>query len=162
VTDELDIARLKEVMSHFATGVTIVAGLEDGEPHGFTAQSFASLSIDPPLIIVCPGKSVQSWPHIRTGGAFCVNILAHDQQDVCMTFASKSADKFAGVGWTPAPATGSPKLDGALAWIDCRLEAEHDGGDHTIVVARVEHVDVAAEPFHPLLFYRAGFGRFQS
>jgi flavin reductase (DIM6/NTAB) family NADH-FMN oxidoreductase RutF len=79
-----------------------------------------------------------------------------------MTFASKTPDKFIDVGWQPAPGTGSPMLDGAVAWIDCEVEAEHDGGDHTIVVGRVVHVDVAEGEFHPLLFYRAGFGRFQS
>jgi 3-hydroxy-9,10-secoandrosta-1,3,5(10)-triene-9,17-dione monooxygenase reductase component len=159
---ELDVARLKSVVGHFATGVTIVAGIEGGQPHGFTAQSFHSLSIDPPLILVCPSKTVSSWPHIRDAGAFCVSILARDQEDLAMTFASKTANKFSNVGWTPAPGTGAPMMDGAVAWVDCELDAEHDAGDHTIVVGRVVHVDLAGGDYHPLLFYKAGFGRFQS
>jgi flavin reductase (DIM6/NTAB) family NADH-FMN oxidoreductase RutF len=149
-------------MGHFATGVTIVAGVEGGEPLGFTAQSFHSLSVDPPLILVCPSKTVSSWPRIRESGKFCVSILNRDQEATCMTFASKTPDKFDGVTWTPAPGTGSPMLDGAVAWIDCELEAEHDGGDHTIAVGRVVHVDLVEGDFHPLVFYRASFGRFQS
>lgn len=162
MSTELDVARLKAVMSHFATGVTIVAGIESDEPTGFTAQSFHSVSMDPPLILVCPSKTVASWPRIRDAGKFCVSILGRDQEAVCMTFASKTPDKFTDVGWKPAPVTGAPMLDGAMAWIDCVLDAEHDGGDHTIVVARVVDVEINEVPQEPLLFYRAGFGRFES
>jgi flavin reductase (DIM6/NTAB) family NADH-FMN oxidoreductase RutF len=159
---ELDAARLKAVMGHFATGVTVVAGVESDEPIGFTAQSFHSLSIDPPLILVCPSKTVTSWPRIRDTGKFCVSILNRDQEAIAMTFASKTAEKFKEISWRVAPGTGSPMLDDAMAWIDCELDAEHDGGDHTIVVGRVVHVDINEADAHPLLFYRAGFGRFQS
>jgi len=163
MTDAIDVARLKAVVGHFATWVTIVAGVDDGEPLGFTAQSFQSLSIDPPLVLVCPSKTVSSWPRIRESGKFCVNILSRDQEAVCMTFASKTPDKFTEVPWQPSPATGSPMLDGAMAWIDCELDAEHDAGDHTIVVGRVVHVDLGeTDDMHPLLFYRANFGHFQS
>jgi flavin reductase (DIM6/NTAB) family NADH-FMN oxidoreductase RutF len=164
MTTEIDVARLKSVMGHFATGVTIVAGVDDSEPLGFTAQSFHSLSFDPPLVLICPGKTVTSWPRIRTSGSFCVSILTADQEALCMAFASKSEDKFKGVGWRAAPHTGAPMLDGALAWIDCEIDAEHDGGDHTIVVGRIVDVAVAeaGQALQPLLFYRAGFGRFES
>ena len=162
MSTQLDVARLKAVMGHFATGVTIVSGIDGGEPVGFTAQSFHSVSMDPPLILVCPSKTVASWPRIRSVGKFCVSILGRDQQDVCMTFASKTPDKFTDVGWKPAPVTGSPMLDGSMAWVDCELEAEHDGGDHTIVVGRIVEVDINDEAKEPLLFYRAGFGRFES
>ncbi len=157
---DLDVARLKSVMGHFATGVTIVAGIESGEPLGFTAQSFHSLSMDPPLILVCPSKTVTSWPGIRASGKFCVNILNRDQEAVCMTFASKTPNKFDGVSWQAAPGTGSPMLDGAVAWIDCELEAEHDGGDHVMVVGRVREMGVDHEG-RPLVFYRGGYGRFE-
>jgi flavin reductase (DIM6/NTAB) family NADH-FMN oxidoreductase RutF len=160
--DALDVARLKAVMGHFATGVTIVAGMDGDEPHGFTAQSFHSLSMDPPLILVCPGKSVASWPHIRTGGTFCVSILSREQESACMAFASKTADKFGATTWRPSPVTKSPMIDGALAWIDCKLHAEHDGGDHTVVIGRVLDVEINDLEQQPLLFYRAGFGRFES
>lgn len=160
--DALDVARLKAVMGHFATGVTIVTGFDGDEPQGFTAQSFHSLSMDPPLILVCPGKSVASWPRIRPSGKFCVSILSRQQEAACMAFASKTADKFGSCAWSPARVTGSPMIDGSLAWIDCELHAEHDGGDHTIVVGRVLDVEINDLDQPPLLFYRAGFGRFES
>lgn len=162
MSEALDVARLKAVMGHFATGVTIVAGVEADEPIGFTAQSFHSLSMDPPLILVCPSKTVSSWPRIRSAGKFCVSILGRDQENVCMTFASKTADKFNDLEWSASPVTGSPRIDGAMAWIDCELEAEHDGGDHTVVIGRVLHVDTNPAESEPLLFYRAAFGRFTS
>lgn len=155
------MARLKAVMGQFATGVTIVAGFDGDEPQGFTAQSFHSLSMDPPLVLVCPGKSVASWPRIRPAGTFCVSILGRDQEAACMAFASKTADKFGTVGWRHSSVTKSPMIDGALAWIDCQLDAEHDGGDHTIVVGRILDVEINDVDQHPLLFYRAGFGRFE-
>jgi flavin reductase (DIM6/NTAB) family NADH-FMN oxidoreductase RutF len=91
-----------------------------------------------------------------------VNILSGAQEAAAMSFASKTADKFAEITWRAAPGTGSPMIDGSMAWIDCELDAEHDAGDHTIVVGRVVHVDIAEGDVHPLLFYRAGFGRFES
>lgn len=149
-------------MGHFATGVTIVAGVEADEPIGFTAQSFHSLSFDPALILVCPGKSVSSWPRIRDAGRFCVSILGRVQEPLAMAFASKTADKFSETPWRPAPVTRSPMIEGAMAWIDCELDAEHDAGDHTIVVGRVVDVEINESEQHPLLFYRAGFGRFEA
>src|SRR5689334_1413668 len=107
MTEALDVARLKAVVGHFATGVTIVAGVEADEPIGFTAQSFHSLSIDPPLVLVCPSKTVSSWPRIRDAGKFCVSILGRHQEDVCMTFASKTTEKFKDLRWTPAPMSGA-------------------------------------------------------
>lgn len=154
-----DGARFRQVLGHFCTGITVVTAMHEGEPVGFTAQSFTSLSLDPPLVLVCPAKSSSSWPRISASGGFCANILADDQEAVCRAFATRGADKFRGIGWTPAPGTGSPLLAGALAWVDCRLEAEHDGGDHLIAVGRV--LDVGVGEGRPLLFYRGGFGGFE-
>lgn len=155
-----DGARFRQVLGHFCTGITVVTAMHEGEPVGFTAQSFTSLSLDPPLVLVCPAKSSSSWPRISASGGFCANILADDQEAVCRAFATRGADKFRGIGWTPAPGTGSPLLTGSLAWVDCRLEVEHDGGDHLIAVGRVVDVGVAADG-RPLLFYRGGFGAFE-
>lgn len=155
-----DDARFRQVLGHFCSGVTIVTGIHDGEPVGFTAQSFSSVSLDPPLVLVCPAKSSSSWPRISAGGAFCVNVLADDQEVVCRAFAARGPDKFRGIGWTPAAGTASPVLTGSLAWIDCRLEAEHDAGDHVIAVGRVVDMGLLSEG-PPLLFYRGGFGRFE-
>lgn len=149
----------RAVLGHFCTGVTVVTALDDAEPVGFTAQSFSSLSLDPPLVVVCPGKGSTSWPRIEAAGSFCVNVLSEEQEELCRGFAMRGADKFAGIGYSPAPRTGAPVLTGALAWVDCRLETIHDGGDHLIVVGRV--LDLGVHEGKPLLFYRGGFGRFE-
>src|SRR5580658_9418703 len=104
----LDQARFREVLGHFATGLTIVTALEDGEPVGFSCQSFAALSLEPPMVILAPAKSSTSWPRIAAAGAFCVNILGEHQEAVCRAFAVSGGDKFDGVSWTPGPATGAP------------------------------------------------------
>ena len=108
----------------------------------------------------CPAITSSSWPRIRNSGAFAVNILSAEQEDVCRLFATKGADKFRGVGWEQG-ATGSPIIRDVLAWMDCRIEAEHEAGDHTIVVGRVVELHVQDEADGPLLFYRGGYGRFE-
>ncbi len=149
-----DPTTMRAVLGHFPSGVTIVTGAVDGVPAGFTCQSFSSLSLDPPLVLILPGRSSSSWPKIEATGRFCVNVLAHDQQDLSTTFARSGADKFAGVEWWPS-ALGSPILAGATAWIDCTLYDCHDGGDHLIVVGAVH--DLAAEESLPLVFHRGTY-----
>lgn len=149
----------RDVLGHFASGVTVVTAATGVGPVGFTCQSFTSLSLDPPLVALAPGKSSTSWPRIAAAGAFCVNILQADQVDVGRTFAVSSAeqaDKFAGVPWSPAP-SGAPVLDGVLAWVDCTLLAVHDAGDHELVLGRV--TDLGVGDGEPLLFYRGRFER---
>ena len=97
----LDQARFREVLGHFATGITIVTALEEGEPVGFTCQSFAALSLDPPMVILAPARSSTSWPRIAQAGAFCVNILEEHQEALCRAFAVSGGDKFDGVEWSP-------------------------------------------------------------
>lgn len=156
-----DQARFRQIMGHFCTGVTIVTATDGDEPVGLTAQSFTSLSLDPPLILFCPGLSSSTWPRIKAAGSFCVNILGEQQEAVCRAFAVSGADKFSDVSWTPSDVTGAPVLDDVLAWVDCTLEAEHDGGDHIIVVGRVVDLSLEQEG-KPLLFYRGGFGTFDA
>ncbi|HVM01111.1 MAG TPA: flavin reductase family protein [Acidimicrobiales bacterium] len=155
-----DAARFRQVLGHFCTGVVVVTGLAEAEPIGFTVQSFTSVSLDPPLVTVCPARTSATWPRLRSAGGFCANVLASDQEALGRVFATAGGDRFRGVGWRPSPATGSPLLDGVLAWVDCRIEAEHDGGDHLIVVARVLDLGVGGTG-RPLLFYRGGYGRFE-
>jgi flavin reductase (DIM6/NTAB) family NADH-FMN oxidoreductase RutF len=151
---------MRDVLGHFASGVVVVtARAGDGSLLGFTCQSFASLSLDPPLVSFAPARTSSTWPRIREVGAFCVNVLAEDHRELSAGFARPGGgkvDKFAGVDWCPAP-SGAPVLEGVSAWIDCTLWAEHDGGDHTIVVGRVQ--DLGADPERPpLLYYRGGYG----
>ncbi|RDI54289.1 flavin reductase (DIM6/NTAB) family NADH-FMN oxidoreductase RutF [Nocardia mexicana] len=147
----------KAVLSRFCTGVTVLTALDGDRPVGFSCQSFSSLSLEPPAVCFCPARTSTSWPRIRAAGRFCVNILAHDQEEVCRRLARSGTDKFAGIDWAPS-ANGSPRLSGALASIDCELEREFDGGDHTIVIARVTALDEHSDA-PPLLFYRSAFER---
>ena len=153
----LDQARFREVLGHFATGITIVTACEEGVPVGFSCQSFAALSLDPPMVILAPAKTSTSWPRIAQAGAFCVNILSEDQEAVCRAFAVSGGDKFDGVAWAPG-VTGSPVIDGSLAYVECTLGAIFEGGDHELVTGHVVAMDAAEGA--PLLFYRSGFGRF--
>ena len=153
----LDQARFREVLGHFATGITIVTALEEGVPVGFSCQSFAALSLDPPMVILAPAKSSTSWPRIAEAGAFAVNILAEHQEAICLNFAVSGGDKFDGVAWT-AGTTGAPLIKGSLATIECTLGAIYEGGDHELVTGHVVAMEVGSGS--PLLFYRSGFGRF--
>jgi 3-hydroxy-9,10-secoandrosta-1,3,5(10)-triene-9,17-dione monooxygenase reductase component len=159
LTTGLDQARFREVLGHFATGVTIVTALEEGQPVGFSCQSFAALSLDPPMVVLAPARSSTSWPRIRAAGSFCVNILNEHQEAVCRAFAISGGDKFSGVGWRPG-ITGAPVIDGALAVVECQLGEIFEGGDHEIVTGLVVALEVGEGG--PLLFYRGGFGRFVS
>ena len=150
-----DMAKFKEAMSTFATGITVVAGIEDCEPVGFTCQSFVSLSIDPPYIAVAPARTSTSWPRIAKAGSFCVNVLGEHQRELCQGFAVSGGNKFDGVAWSPAPETGSPLIEGSLAWVDCSVELVHDAGDHELIIGRVLDLDVGEGL--PLLFFRSKF-----
>jgi flavin reductase (DIM6/NTAB) family NADH-FMN oxidoreductase RutF len=138
---------MREVLGHFASGVTVVTALTADGPAGFTCQSFSSLSLDPPLVAFAPARTSQTWPALRSIGRFCVNVLAEGQDAVSRNFARSGGDKF----------DGSPVLNDVVAWIDGELWAEYDGGDHSIVVARV--LDLGADPDRrPLLFHRGAYG----
>lgn len=148
-------AEMRRVFGSFCTGVTVVTALVEGKPLGFTCQSFVSLSLDPPLILISPSKTSRSWPAIRDSGDFAVNILADHQDGHSSRFARSGTDKFDGVEWERAPG-GSPLLPEALAWAECRVWAEYDGGDHTIVAAEVLALD-GSPGGRPLLFFRSGY-----
>jgi 3-hydroxy-9,10-secoandrosta-1,3,5(10)-triene-9,17-dione monooxygenase reductase component len=152
----LDPRVLRDVLGHFASGVTVVTADTAEGPLGFTCQSFSSLSLDPPLVAFAPSRTSRTWPRLREIGRFCVNVLAEDQTALSQSFARSGVDKFAGVTWTRSR-MGSPVLQDVVAWIDGELWAEYDGGDHTLVVARV--LDLGADPTRrPLLFHRGAYG----
>ncbi|MFC9584527.1 flavin reductase family protein [Streptomyces yangpuensis] len=154
-------AEFRAVLGNFASGVTVITappGEDDDGPSGFACQSFASLSLDPPLVTFMVARTSTTWPRIARAGVFCVNILGAEQGPLCRSFAVSGADKFAGVTHTHAPVTGSPQLDAVPAWIDCRIHAVHTGGDHLIVVGRVVAMGAAGEG-DPLLFHKGRFGR---
>ncbi|MGH3519326.1 MAG: 3-hydroxy-9,10-secoandrosta-1,3,5(10)-triene-9,17-dione monooxygenase reductase subunit [Haloechinothrix sp.] len=157
VPAKIDATAFRTVLGHFGTGVAVVTGHGPDGPVGFACQSFAALSLDPPLVLFCPGKSSRAWPVIEAAGCFAVNVLGDGQRELSTVFGSRGVDKFASVDWTPA-GSGAPLIDGALTWVDCAIEAVHDAGDHYIVVGRVlELGDTGSD--RPLLFYR---GRYAS
>ena len=155
----IDDARFRQVLGRFATGVTVVTGAADGQPVGLAVNSFTSVSLEPALVAFCVAKASRTWPKLRSAGTFCVNILAEDQEALSRAFAGRPPDRFLGVGWRPGR-SGAPILADVLAWIECAIDAEHDAGDHVIVVGRVRELDVGHEG-RPLVFYRGGYGRFE-
>lgn len=152
-----DSAEFRRVLGHFPTGVTVVAAVDDGSPVGLAIGSFGSVSLDPPLVMFCPGKTSSTWPAIRRSGSFCVNVLAEDQAAISARFAGREPDKFAGVAWS-THATGAPVVDGCLAWIDCTIETVHEAGDHWVVIGRVADLGVGRGDVGPLIFFKGGYG----
>ena len=154
-TSVLDPSRFRTVLGHFATGVTVVTATDDGQPVGFACQSFQSLSLDPPLVSFAAARTSTTWPRIRRAGRFCANILAEGQGDVARAFGASGADKFAGVHWAQGP-SGSPVLDGVLAFVDADVVTEVDGGDHILVVGRVVDLSTPRDT-PPLLYFQGRF-----
>jgi 3-hydroxy-9,10-secoandrosta-1,3,5(10)-triene-9,17-dione monooxygenase reductase component len=155
-----DEASYRTVLGHFATGVTIITALSDGQPIGVSANSFTSVSLTPPLVLFCASKDSTTWPKIEAAGTFTVNILNEHQEDVCRVFATRGADRFSRIGWRPS-ANGSPILHDALAYLDCTIQDQYEGGDHLIVVGLVHELGVLNDE-GPLIFYRGGYGHFDS
>ena len=155
----LDGAEFRRILGHWVTGVSVVTAQPANEaPCGLTANAFCSVSLDPPLVLVCVEKSADSHDCIARAGAFCVNVLSSDQERLARHFAeADAAQKFLGVAFH-AERTGSPVLDVALAWVDCTLRERYDGGDHTIYLGEVVAGD--AHEGTPILYYRGGYGRF--
>ena len=147
----------RRALSHFASGVTIVT-TSDGEqrPTGLTASAFCSVSLDPPLILICVDHKSQSYPHLRESGRFAINILHQGHEQLSRRFASSRLDKFDGVAFTLGT-LGVPLIDAALAHLECRTVSAYVEGDHTIFVGRVEAVDVGEGD--PLLYYGGRYHR---
>ena len=151
----IDTMEFRKALGSFVTGVTVVATTqEDGTPRGFTANSFSSVSLTPPLISVCIGKVASSYPIFSGASHFSVSVLAEDQKDVSGVFASKSPDKFGQVAWHTG-VTGSPIMDGAAAWFDCETYQVIEAGDHIILLGKV--VKFSTSSASPLGYCRGGY-----
>jgi 3-hydroxy-9,10-secoandrosta-1,3,5(10)-triene-9,17-dione monooxygenase reductase component len=159
----IDPLKYRLVLGHFPTGVTVVTAMVDGEPVGFTIGSFTSVSLDPPLVGFLPMTTSERWLRMASAEMFCVNVLGIDHGDLCWRFAKSSIENpFEGVSWTPSLVTGSPILDGAIAWMDCTTAEVVDAGDHFFVmglVVAMDHADPESQPA-PLLFFRGQLGGF--
>jgi flavin reductase (DIM6/NTAB) family NADH-FMN oxidoreductase RutF len=150
----VDDAQFKLAMSHFASGVTIVTTEAEGKPYGMTVAAFSSLSLHPPLVLVCIEKSVKTHEAIVAAGKFGVSILSDQQADVSNRFASRIEDKFAGVK-TRRGESGVPLIGGALTTIECELREQLPGGDHTVFVGEV--VAIVTAEGAPLVYFRSGY-----
>lgn len=153
-----DAQGMRRVLGHYATGVVVITARVDGRPHGMACNSFTSVSLAPPLVGFCPARGSETWAAMRRQDRFCVNVLGRGHEELCRQFAAKDADRFAGVAHRPAP-SGSPRLDDAIAWIDCELFAELEAGDHFIVLARPREMGVR-DGADPLVFFGGRYGRF--
>jgi 3-hydroxy-9,10-secoandrosta-1,3,5(10)-triene-9,17-dione monooxygenase reductase component len=156
----IDGERFRNVLGHLPTGVTVVTAYHRDGPAGMSSNSVTSLSLEPPLVLFCPAKTSTTWPRIRESGAFCVNVFAAHHEEASRRFARTGVDRFEGVSWHDRPA--GPALDDAVAWIDCRIDAEYPGGDHVIVVGAVQQLEVRDGEVAPLVFFRGQYGSFSS
>jgi len=144
----------RDVAGRFASGVTVVTGIDEDGPVGFTCQSFHALSLEPPMVLFAVAHTSTSWPRIRKSGRCCINMLADTQEVVARTFATSGIDKFASQPWTSAE-DGSPILEGVLAWFSCTIAEIHPGGDHEVVTCDVHALD--ATDREPLIFHRGRY-----
>jgi len=153
----IDKDEFRQAMSRFASSVTVVTTeSESREPKGLTVSAFCSLSLDPPLVLVCIEKNASLHQFLKEGAHFAVNILSEDQEFVSRRFASRDADRFEGVGYKKG-ATGSPLLEDAIAHVECLVTSCHPGGDHTIFVGQVESAQTTEGK--PLAYFRGGYSR---
>ena len=153
----LDPARFRETIGHFATGVAVVSTRLHGIDHGLTASAICSLSLEPPMLVVCLNLQSATQAAIARSGRFGVSILAQEQDDVAVRFATPRSDKFAGVAFRHG-LHGQPLLEDSLARLECDVESETIGGTHRVFIGLVRFADVV--PGAPLTYYRGGFGRF--
>lgn len=158
-----DRDELRGVLGRFATGITVLTA-SSGVPRGMTANAFASVSLEPPLVLVCVHREAAIHRAVMDSESFAVSVLAAHQEHLARYFASHTRPRgereFDAVSWTPGPSTGAPILDGALAWLECRIAGAYDGGDHSIFLGSV--LGTGRGPARgALLFFRSGYHRLE-
>lgn len=161
--DETPLAAdlFRKLVGSFPAGVTIVTTRDaTGKPWGFTASSFTSVSMNPPLVLVCLSATADCHAAFHDGDEMAINVLATSQTDVAMRFASRGADKFGDVAVVGGTATSAPLISGAVAHIECKMHARHVAGDHTILIGQV--VGGARHDGDPMVYHARAFGRFQA
>jgi len=161
----VDPTALRRTMARFAAGVTLVTTVHEGLAHALTATAVTSVSLEPPLVLVCVSRASRFHPAVLASGTWAVSILPADAEPLARRFSHRGRDlltQFEGVAYEPAPHSGAPVLSGALAWLDCQTWAAYDGGDHTIVVGQVVATGVEADgeeslARRPLTYYRSTY-----
>ncbi|KPG95911.1 flavin reductase [Pseudomonas sp. RIT-PI-q] len=147
----------REALGHYASGITVITSHIDGEPIGFTCQSFYSVSMNPPLVSFSVMSTSASYPKIRQAGRFVVNILSGEQIKISNQFARRGTDKWHGVEWQESP-LGNPIIVGSLHWLDCEIHAEHSAGDHLIVIGEVKALNLQeTAATQPLLYFKGQY-----
>jgi len=153
--EAVDPRELRRVLGTFATGVTIVTALDEArQPHGMTANSFTSVSLRPPLVLVCVATHSFIWQTFAGASYFAVNVLGGHQRELSKRFAERRADRFDGVDWSPG-VTGAPVLDGVVAYLECRRYRDIEAGDHMILLGEVVRFDRDSHP--PLVFHQGDY-----
>jgi flavin reductase (DIM6/NTAB) family NADH-FMN oxidoreductase RutF len=156
----IDPAVYRQVMAHYPTGVAVVTAFDGEQPAGMVVGTFSAVSMDPPLVAFMPQKSSVTYAALAKATAYCINVVAADQLDLCRTMARRAADKFDQVSWKTSP-YGAPQLADAVAHVHCRPAQEIEAGDHFIVLCAVDAMEVT-RPVTPLLFFQGGYGEFTS
>jgi 3-hydroxy-9,10-secoandrosta-1,3,5(10)-triene-9,17-dione monooxygenase reductase component len=162
ISTAIDQRRFRDVVGHFPTGVAVVTAATANEPVGMTLQSFMSLSLDPALVLLAVDRGSTTWPKIAGGRRLLINILSEDQSELARQFARSGTDKFAGVELVETTTSDHPLLHGSVAWFDCELTDQHDGGDHIIAVCAIQDFGITHQEDttrQPLVFFRSGFPR---
>ncbi|KKB34249.1 flavin reductase family protein [Bacillus thermotolerans] len=150
-------AVFKEVMGNYPTGVTVVTGVtEDGTPVGLTVNSFASVSLDPLMVLWSIDHGVSTIKAFTEGGKFAVHVLAGDQKDLCMTFATKGVDRFSQCKWEMSE-NGLPIIEGAFGVFECETFKAVEAGDHTVLIGNVKDIQIDKSK-DPMLYHRRAFG----
>jgi 3-hydroxy-9,10-secoandrosta-1,3,5(10)-triene-9,17-dione monooxygenase reductase component len=156
--------RFRQVMGHFATGISVVTTRDGEMPAGITVNAFSSVSLDPPLVMVALDRERFITPMVRSFGRYAVNILGSDQQLLSDCFAhapvSPGREEFCGAAWHPGP-TGLPLLDGAIATLECTVVQTFSAGDHDLFIGRVDSLDQHREGVPPLLYFRRHYLRIE-
>ncbi len=147
-------------MGYFATGVTVITTKDkEGTPFGLTANAFTSLSLNPPLVLICIDKAVQCYSCFEESRVFAVNVLSEEQEELSYRFATKGIEKFSGIKWHMGE-NGVALLDGAIGYIECKVANSYDGGDHTIYVGEIVHASASGD--RPLIFFKGSYQRLPS
>jgi flavin reductase (DIM6/NTAB) family NADH-FMN oxidoreductase RutF len=158
----VDTAAFRQAAGQFASGILVVSTSLDGVPHSMTVSAFTSVSLDPLLVLFCAEKIARFHEAVLAAGQWAVSVLDEDSEKVSRWLATRGRpleDQLAEIPWHPGPLTGAPILDNALAALECRTTAVHDGGDHTIVVGEVIGVTPPRSPGRPLVFYASQYRR---
>jgi 3-hydroxy-9,10-secoandrosta-1,3,5(10)-triene-9,17-dione monooxygenase reductase component len=156
MSEMIDPKVFRDALSLYASGITIISGMVDGKPVGFTCQSFYSVSLEPPLISFSVMKTSTSWPVLRPAKQFAVHLLRDDQAHLSDLFAKRNEDRFSNADWTRSD-RGNPIIKDTLLCLECTLYAEHEAGDHWIVLGKVDEISSATQPSAPLVYYRGRY-----